>query len=48
LASFKANHRKAFNGLALAIISSGKTSSTLQLRASSAGLRDASVTIQVK
>lgn len=46
--SFKANHRKAFNGLALAIIRSGKKSSTLQLRASSAGLQDASVTIQVK
>jgi len=46
--SFKANHRKAFNGLALAIIKAGKSASTLQLRASSAGLQDAAIEIQVK
>jgi beta-galactosidase len=46
--SFKANYRKAFNGLALAIVKAGKTGSTVQLRATSAGLQDASVEIQVK
>jgi beta-galactosidase len=46
--SFKANYRKAFNGLALAIIKAGKTSSTLRLHASSTGLQDANIEIQVK
>jgi beta-galactosidase len=46
--SFKVNYRKAFNGLALAIIKAGKTASTLRLRASSVGLQDASIEIQVK
>jgi beta-galactosidase len=46
--SFKANYRKAFNGLALAIVQAGKTGSTIQLRASSTGLQDATVEIQVK
>jgi beta-galactosidase len=46
--SFKANYRKAFNGLALAIVKAGKAGSTVQLRATSAGLQDASVDIEVK
>jgi beta-galactosidase len=46
--SFKANYRKAFNGLALVIVKAGKTGSTLQLRASSTGLQDASIEIQLK
>jgi beta-galactosidase len=44
--SFKAKQRKAFNGLALAIIHSGETSSKLKLTASSAGLESASIDIE--
>lgn len=46
--SFKANYRKAFNGLALAIVKAGKTGSTIKLHASSAGLQGADIEIQVK
>jgi beta-galactosidase len=44
--SFKANHRKAFNGLALAIIKAGETPSKLKLTASSEGLESASIDIE--
>jgi beta-galactosidase len=46
--SFKANHRKAFNGLALVILKSGKKAATLQLKASSLGLKDATLSVQMK
>ena len=46
--SFQANHRKAFNGLALAIIKAGDKTSNVTLTASSAGLQPATVVIQVK
>jgi beta-galactosidase len=46
--SFQKNYRKAFNGLALAIIKAGHKTSTLKLRASSTGLQDANIEIQVK
>jgi beta-galactosidase len=46
--SFQANHRKAFNGLALAIIKAGDKTSNVTLTASSAGLQPATVAIQVK
>lgn len=44
--SFKAKQRKAFNGLALAIIQSGETPSKLKLTASSEGLESASIDIE--
>jgi beta-galactosidase len=43
---FKANYRKAFNGLALAIIQSHKTKGRIELQASSDGLLPASVVIE--
>ena len=46
--SFQANQRKAFNGLALAIIKAGKKASTITLSASSEGLQAANVQIEVK
>lgn len=46
--SFQANHRKAFNGLALVIIKAGEKASKLTLTASSAGLQSAIVELQVK
>jgi beta-galactosidase len=46
--SFQANHRKAFNGLALAIIKAGSKASTVTLSASSEGLQAAQVQIEVK
>jgi beta-galactosidase len=45
---FKADHRKAFNGLCLAIIRSKEKAGTITLRATSEGLSDASVTIVSK
>ncbi len=45
---FQQNNRKAFNGLALAIIRSGEEASTLKLKAVSKGLRDAEIVIQTK
>jgi beta-galactosidase len=46
--SFQGNQRKAFNGLALAIIKAEEKASTVTLTASSAGLQSATVAIQVK
>jgi beta-galactosidase len=46
--SFKDEHRKAFNGLALAIIKAGKEASKATLTASSEGLKDAVIELQVK
>ncbi|MBG6236435.1 beta-galactosidase [Pedobacter sp. CAN_A7] len=46
--SFKANHRKAFNGLALAIIKSGMNSSTVKVTASSKGLVSGEITLEIK
>ena len=46
--SFQANHRKAFNGLALAIIKAGSKASKVILSASSEGLQAAHVQIEVK
>ena len=46
--SFQANHRKAFNGLALAIIKAGSKASKVTLTANSEDLQAASVQIEVK
>jgi beta-galactosidase len=46
--SFKANHRKAFHGMALAIVQSKGKAGRVTLRATSAGLSPASVEIQVR
>lgn len=45
---FKASHRKAFNGLALAIIQSKYKPGKVTLTATSEGLRSAAITIEVK
>jgi beta-galactosidase len=45
---FKADHRKAFNGICLAIVQSKEKAGTITLRASSEGLEGASVTIESK
>lgn len=45
--SFQANHRKAFNGLALAIIKAGSKASMVTLSANSEGLQAAQVQIEV-
>jgi beta-galactosidase len=45
---FKANYRKAFNGLALAIIQSHKTKGRIELQARSDGLLPASIVIEAK
>lgn len=46
--SFKANHRKAFNGVCLAIIQSQEKSGEIILEATSEGLKSASITIKSK
>ena len=46
--SFKASHRKAFNGLALAIIKSGMKTSTVKVTASSKGLVSGEILLEVK
>lgn len=46
--SFQADHRKAFNGLALAIIKAGSKASKVTLSANSEGLQAASIQIEVK
>ncbi|TDH26472.1 DUF4982 domain-containing protein [Segetibacter sp. 3557_3] len=46
--SFKANSRKAFHGLALLIIQAKETRGSVTVRASSAGLSDAALQIQLK
>jgi beta-galactosidase len=44
--SFKAKHRKAFNGLALAIIKAGNKASKITLTASSNGLQSSSISLE--
>jgi beta-galactosidase len=46
--SFQAKHRKAFNGLCLAVLKSTKKAGTLQLTATSAGLPPVTITIATK
>jgi len=46
--SFKASHRKAFNGLALAIIKSGRKASTVKVVALSQGLESGVITLDIK
>lgn len=46
--SFQAKHRKAFNGLALAIIKAGTKASKVTLKASSEGLQSATVALELK
>ncbi|MFI5135770.1 MAG: hypothetical protein ACHQD9_07955 [Chitinophagales bacterium] len=48
LESFKANHRKAFNGLCLAIIQSNGNKGEIQLNATSTGLQAAGIGIKAK
>jgi beta-galactosidase len=43
--SFKANHRKAFNGMCLAIVQAKTIAGKVTLQATSAGLKPASITI---
>lgn len=45
--SFRATHRKAFNGLCLAVLKASKKAGKLQLTATSPGLKQASITINV-
>ncbi len=46
--SFKANHKQAFNGLALAILQSNGKPGNITLTASSKGLADATLTVSAK
>jgi beta-galactosidase len=46
--SFKVNYRKAFNGLALAIVQAKEKGGSITFTASSAGLQGASVVLQAK
>jgi beta-galactosidase len=46
--SFKSDHRKAFNGMCLAIIQSKETSGRITLKATSEGIAGASITIESK
>ncbi|MOA66013.1 hypothetical protein D3C78_1926240 [compost metagenome] len=46
--SFKASQRKAFNGLALAILKSGEKSGKVTFTATAQGLVPASIEIEVK
>lgn len=48
LTSFKSSDRKAFNGLALAVLQSKQKPGTIQLKATADGLQAASVTVEVK
>jgi len=48
LESFKADHRKAFNGLCLAIIQSNGNKGDIQLNATSNGLQSATIVIKAK
>jgi beta-galactosidase len=48
LESFKANHRKAFNGLCLVVIQSQRNAGKIFLKASSEGLQSALIEIQTK
>jgi beta-galactosidase len=46
--SFKANHRKAFHGMALAIIQSKGQPGNITLRATSDGITPAVITLQAQ
>ena len=46
--SFKADHRKAFNGLALAIVGAKSKAGKVKITATSEGLPDASLAITIK
>ncbi len=46
--SFQANYRKAFSGLALAVLRSEEKSGTITLKATSKGLRGATITVTTK
>jgi beta-galactosidase len=46
--SFKSNYRKAFNGLALAIIKAGEKPGTISLIASAEGLQSARIQLEIK
>jgi beta-galactosidase len=46
--SFKANHRQAFHGMALAIIQSKGSRGRINLRATSAGLAPVSIAVEVR
>ncbi|MGQ1787646.1 MULTISPECIES: beta-galactosidase GalB [unclassified Saccharicrinis] len=48
LESFQANHRKAFSGMALAILKSSEAAETIQLTATSKGLKSAKVVVTTK
>ncbi|MFB9863868.1 beta-galactosidase GalB [Rufibacter immobilis] len=48
LESFKANHRRAFNGLCLTILQAQEKAGTVKLTTTSEGLQPATVTVQVK
>jgi beta-galactosidase len=48
LDSFKASYRKAFNGLAVAIVQSKQKAGSITLTAASKGLKGATVTLQAK
>jgi beta-galactosidase len=48
LESFQGDRHKAFNGLCLAVIRSDEKAGRITLRASSEGLKDATVTIESK
>jgi beta-galactosidase len=48
LTSFKSNDRKAFNGLALAVLQSKEKPGTIKLSATADGLQSANVSIEIK
>uniref|UniRef100_A0AB33JHD2 Beta-galactosidase GalB n=1 Tax=Prevotella sp. GTC17262 TaxID=3236797 RepID=A0AB33JHD2_9BACT len=48
LERFKDNKRKAFNGRCLVVLQSGKSTGEIQLRARGVGLKDGSITLQVR
>jgi beta-galactosidase len=48
LESFKADHRKTFNGLALVVVQSTGKAGTLKLEAASDGLEGSTVLVQCK
>jgi beta-galactosidase len=45
---FQANHRKAFNGLCLAVVQSGEKTGQIELKATSEGLEESTVIIKTK
>jgi beta-galactosidase len=46
--SFKANHRKAFNGLCLAVVQSKLARGVVTLKATSDGLEPAEINISIR